>query len=169
MNKHWPRWIFSSICDHFSTQSDIELYQDHSRGDAKYPLLIEGQNFDTNRVKHFLELRVDGPVIAEISKDWFHIGLEINILVQSTMTDTDFHNIHEMVGVVAASFTAINLYKYGNGDDDDDSYFGCLKLLQMPKATRGDNLQIRHFGQIDPRLKIQQASVEGHYKAHLGE
>ena len=151
-NPNWPRWIFASVSKHFA--------------DALTPLFIEGQHRDTREFKDFFEMRVDGPTLREVSKGFWVFRLEINILVQSAMDDKNYHRIHQDVGNAAAAFaSAIDVFKKGNSPQDDQSYLGCLQLLQN-RETR-DFLEINHFGQIDVKTMLMQASVEGHYKMEL--
>lgn len=151
-NPNWPRWIFATVSKHFA--------------DALTPLFIEGQHRDTRELKDFFEMRLDGPTLREVSKGYWILRIEINILVQSAMDDKNYHRIHQSVGNAAAAFDAvINVYKYGNNIQDDQSFVGCLRLLQN-RETR-DYLEINHFGQIDKKTKLMQATVEGHYQMEL--
>lgn len=152
-NIHWPRWIFASISKHFNDR----------KGD--YKLYIEGQYRDTKPPKDLFELRMDGPYIVEENKGYFKISVEINILVQSRMDNTNYHRIHEDVGYASNIFTAIKLYKFGNGSMDTQEEFGCLRLKQ--NTQKRDRLQINHFGQINPKVRLMQASIEGHYEVEL--
>jgi len=130
------------------------------------PLFIEGQHRNTRLLKDFFEMRTDGPTLREVSKGCYILGLEINILVQSAMNDTNYHTIHQNVGVAAAAFEkGIPVYKKGSGPDDDQSFVGCLQLLQSRESR--DYVEINHFGQIDTKTNLMQASVEGHYEMTL--
>ena len=154
MLEHVPRWIFASICKHF----------DDCKGDLA--LFIEGQYRNSGAPpKDFIELRVDGPYITELNKNYYKLTLDVNILVQSQMDDTNYHRIHDDVGKVASMFKNINLYKFGTALTDTQEHFGCLNLLQ--DTQRRDRIQINHFGQIDPKVRLMQASIEGHYETHL--
>lgn len=154
-NKNWARWIHASIGDHFTTRFTNE----------SVPLFIEGQHRDTNEIQHFAELRIDGPRLYEVSKDCWLFRVEVNILLTSAMDDANYLTIQQNVGIAQASFTTINAYRYGNGPDDDDSFLGCLRLLQS--RTSRDFLEANQFGQIDIKTHILQATVEGHYKMLL--
>lgn len=155
-NPNWPRWIFASVSKHFADAASA----------ASIPLFIEGQHRATRELKNFFELRVDGPTLREVSKGCWIFRVEINILVQSVMTDTNYHTHHQNVGVAAAALTStISVYKKGNNAQDDQSFVGCLQLLQ--DRERRDFVEINHFGQIDTKTKLMQASVEGHYKMIL--
>lgn len=153
-NPNWPRWIFASISKHFNDELTA----------AGLTLFIEGQHRDTKAIKDFAELRLDGPNMIEVSRNYWQLKIEVNHIVQSAMDDTNYHRIHQNVGVVAAAYTrTINVYKLGTGAQDDQSFLGCLHLLQ----ERRDVLEINHFGQISESLKLVQATVEGHYQMHL--
>lgn len=152
-NPDWPRWIFASICKHF----------DDCKGN--YDVFIEGQYRNSDIKKDFFELRIDGPYITEVNKNYYNLYLEVNVLVQSQMDDTNYHRIHTDVGYAASLFRNISLYKYGNGVNDTQELFGCLELLQDTQTRK--RVQINHFGQIDPKVRLTQATVEGHYEVFL--
>ena len=153
MNKNWPRWIFASVSDHFKTKMDA----------VSLPLFIEGQHRDIDKsLQDYVELRVDGPYITEIARDQWQLYIEVNVLINSIMNDTNNHRIHTSAGLVGAAFEdAIPVYKYGSTGEDDDSFLGCLVLQQDKK--RRERIQISHFGQVAPNTKLLQATVEGHF------
>jgi len=151
VNPNWIRWIKASTDKHFSS---INL-----------PFFIEGQHRDTRTVKDFIEIRVDGPDIIEVNKDYYNFFMEVSILVQSTMDDTNYHRLETSIGLVAAAFTTIKIYKYGTGLDDDGSLLGCFQLQQNRKVR--EKLQVLRYGQVAPDTKLLHASVEGHYKMAL--
>ena len=130
-------------------------------------MFVEGQYRDTQPAEDFFELRMDGPKITEVSNNYYKLAVQINALVQSRMNDTNTHRIHVDVGIVAKIFTGINLYKYGTGDDDTQEHFGCLRLLQSTQTR--DGTEINHFGQIDPKVRLMQATVEGHFSCGLSD
>ena len=153
-NPNWPRWIFATVSRHFAAAAAT----------AGLPLFIEGQHRNTRKLKDFFELRMDGPTLREVSKGCWVLRIEINILVQSTMDDSNYHRIHQNVGIAIAAFEkAISVFKLGKNTPtpDDQSFLGCLTLLQ--NAETRDFIEINHFGQIDIKTKLIQASVEGHY------
>ncbi len=154
-NENWPRWIFASVCKHFNTL----------RGDL--PLFIEGQLRETEGVKDFIELRVDGPDLTEVSKGYWRAYNEINVLVQSAQDESDFHRIHRNVGLVAQMFTNIQVFRYGNGVDDTSTLLGCMKLINDFKSH--EKIQIAHFGKVDAATPLLQATVEGHYEMFIEE
>lgn len=153
-NPHWPRWTFASVSKHFD---------DRRQG---LPLYIEGQHRNTREETDYLELRMDGPTLREVSKGCWKLRIEINILVSSAYDEEDYHRIHRNAGIVQAAFeNAIDVYRFGTGVDDDQTYVGCYKLLE----DRRDALELNHFGRIDIDTPIVQATVEGHYVMTLME
>ncbi len=131
-------------------------------------MFIEGQLRDTRLLKDFIELRVDGPNMTELSKGYWYIFTEINVLVQSAQDQDNYHRIYASVGIVAAAFEQIiRISRLGSGVDDDQSLVGCIKL-QGDKDAR-ERIQISHFGQVEPRTGIFQSTVEGHYAMNLHE
>ena len=154
-NKNWNRWIFASISRHFT---------DELTGTA--PLFIEGQFRDLATTTDFFELRIDGPKFQEASKDCYIFDVDVNILIQSAQNDTNYHTIHQNVGIVASAFKDIKVLRKGTIDvEDDDTFLGCLQLRQN-RRTR-DLVDITHFGQVDKNKNLMQSTVEGHYKLIL--
>lgn len=156
-NANWERWIFASAGKHFDARK------------STLALFIEGQHRDGfDDKKDFAELRVDGPYFVQQSKGYWRCFTEINILVQSTMGDVNWHKIHTDTGIITAAFTEISVYKYGDGAQDDDSLLGCMTLVD--DAIRGrERIQVSHFGQVATATKLMQATVEGHYEMFLNE
>ena len=154
MNANWPRWIKASVSKHF----------DDSRGTL--PMFIEGQYRHTRKEKDFIELRMDGPQLTEISRDYWRIYGEVNVLITSVMDNTNYHRIDTNVGIVAAAFTTIGLFKYGVASSiNDQSQWGCWNLLQ--DSGKRQRLDIFRFGQVDVSSEVEQASVEGHYELKI--
>ena len=152
MNSNWPRWIFASVTNHFSSTG--------------YKTFVEGEPRDTWEEKDFIEVRMDGPYFVQLDPVMWDAMIEVNILVQNAMDFSNLHKIHTMCGVVASTFaTTIQIFKYGTGILDDQSLLGCLQLLQ-DKSNR-QLLIISHFGQVAPDKLLQQATVEGHFKITL--
>ena len=152
-NANLPRWIFASISKHFTTKCPSLM------------LFIEGQLRPTTLSKDWIELRVDGPYLTEVSKGYWKVYSEINVLLSSYMDQKNYHRIHQDAGTVAAAFTCIEIYRYGIGIEDDQSLVGAMQLV---RDTRGrERIQISHFGMIDPDKQLYQATVEGHYSMFL--
>ena len=147
-----PRWTFASVSKHFDARKATEH------------LFIEGQDRLTNKERDWLELRMDGPFVKEVSSNFFFLDIEINVLISATMNETDYHVIHTLVGIAAAAFTnQIQAFKLGDRPQDDQTLLGCYLL-----RTEGrEAVIISHFGMIDSDKRLVQASVEGHYRLEL--
>lgn len=150
------RWVFASISKHF----------DDRKGNNK--LHIEGMQRDTRTTQAFLELRVDGPQYTEVNKGLWKVYVEINILCQCNKDLKNFHKMRQLSGEAVAMFeNCIIIYKYGDSTVDDQSVIGAMKRLDN-EASR-NNLQVSHFGQVDPVNQLEQATIEAHYSMFLEE
>lgn len=146
MNPNIARWCKSSIVKHFTTQiSSPYLY-------------VEGQDRSVlNGKSQYVELRIDGPVVKQPSKNHFTLNVEINCLISLLGQGDNLYTIDDLIGKVAAAFTDnIPVYKYQTPGD----YLGCFILDR-------DGIFSANFGTVDPDAKVTQASVEGHYKMIL--
>lgn len=150
---NWNRWIYASICKHF----------DDRRGG--YAMYVEAAPRETRVLTDFFELRVDGPRITEVAANEFKLYYEINMLTQNTISETDLHTQQRMLGVIAAAFTDIDCYRFGNGPSDDGLWFACLQLIQNERKK--ERVVVSNFGQVDTSTMLQQGSVEGHYHTLL--
>lgn len=149
MRQHWPRWFFASVSKHFDA-----LRQG-------LPMYVEGTDRDTATLRDFIEFRMDGPRIRERG-GVTRVDVIVNILVQSTMDSRDDHRILKSEGIVLAAFTpTINVFRYGDGSDDDQSLLLCLK-------ERDDiDVRINRFGIVDETVRKMQSTIEGHYRAYI--
>jgi len=155
INIDWYRWMVASIAKHF----------DSFKG--SYQLYIEGDERDTDELKNFAELRTDGPFITRVCKQLMYLDIEVNLLVQSHMDPSDLYAGAKAVGIFARGFTnEISVFRYGNGENDDDSLLGCLTLRTKRNE---DTVDIGNFGIIHQDTRITQFTIEGHYRLELKE
>lgn len=148
MNINWPRWIFASVSKHFSTNSGgITMY-------------IEGDDRDTGKETNYFEFRMNGPMLHELTQDFWRIDICINILISSKRNDASIHTLQTLVGTLASAFkNSIEVYKYGN----DNSLLGCLILRKI-----GDDvIKISNLGILNPEVQINQSSIEAYYRMYL--
>lgn len=148
------RWIFASVTKHF---------YDNRGG---YEMWIEGQRRKSGTHANQVEVRMDGPDLTEVSKDYWRVFIEVNLLCSVLLDDQSYHTIHQMVGDISSKFTNIGVFRLGVGTDpeNDGTQLGCLELVQHPAPSRG-RLRIQHFGQVNPETPLIRATVEGHYQA----
>ena len=145
--KHWTRWVAASISKHFfdTKESSVEFYLEGS-------LRQDADSIATD----LMEVRIDGPHMVEISAGCWKLEVNIGILVVTVTSDSDLYKHHVNIGNIIDDYVGvINVYKYGNGADDDDSLAFCLQ--------RAGDIVTRHFGQPDQAKRLQQSSVEGDY------
>ena len=152
MSEHWPRWINASINQHFDSNiTGVKLF-------------IEGQHRDTRTDEEFFELRVNGPYLTEVSKDYWFVEVMVNTLVQATMNN-DLYRIQRLTGTLVPVYISIPMFRLGDGAEDDGLQFGCLKLVQDVGNRR--RIKVDYFGQIRPETKLQQATVDADYYMYL--
>jgi len=155
-NKNWPRWIFASIADHFKAAAEAD----------NVPLLIEGiedRTSDKIRKLDHAELRINGPVSRNPSKDFYTLNVTVNIILQSYMTEENAYTIIQNAGVFYAAMGPIDVFKHGNGPDDDGSFLGCLVLREELVEPRF----VAHFGQLKEDVRLRESMVGGKYQICL--
>lgn len=152
INANWARWILASASDHFETGRD------------SIPFYMEGADFSSENDDQWVEFRLDGPDIKQISYNYWRFDIEINLLVSSVMDHEDFHKQVKLVGQFANLVNVIQIYKYGNQVGDDDSFIGCLEL----RKDLDEVVVISNFGKIRPDTRLIQSTIEGHYQMFLG-
>jgi hypothetical protein len=131
-------------------------------------LYIEGQIIDKLNEEERLELRVDGPNCTEVSKQYWKLYIEINVLCQCAKNNINYHRMRQLTGLARSIFEpCINVYKYGSGVEDTQEFVGVLKRLDDEKGR--NNIQVTQFGQVDPVVPVEQSSVEAHYVMFLEE
>ncbi len=157
-NPNWPRWLMASISVYFdSISSSIPL-----------PFMVSGVNEITSEDQHtdHAELRVNGPFVEEVSKDFYHIEVEINILVTDIMkaTGENAYDIQTWCGAYQEGMAGpIPIKKYGSKAGDDSTQIGCL----IPTDGRRDSIRVMHFGQIDIEDRLRQSMIDGKFKMDL--
>lgn len=154
-NQNWNKWIVASVIKHFKAKLDA----------ASVTNFIEGTSSRELDNSEYVEIRVDGPYADERSKNDFILRLEVNLLVQTVIDPTiNIYRHAELQGICMSAMTIIPVYKLGPEVGDDLSQIGCLELnTDEPR----DHITAHNFGQIETDIKLQQATVEGHYKIEL--
>lgn len=154
MNPNWARWIFASTTTVFEA----------GRGTLKF--YVEGTDMsDRRNQEDYAEFRMNGPFFKEVSRDYWQVDFEINVLV-SAVKGKDFHKIHKHVGTVAGMFVgSLPIRCLGSEPDDDPKTI--LECAVLDTEGRDGGIFIQHFGQFDPTLPIVQATVQGTYRLYL--
>ncbi len=157
VDRHWGMWVVASLVEHFK-QGDLNNVKLYLEGQARTSpaSLVKLHN-------EWLELRVDGPTWNFHADDCF-ARFEINISVMVGKTDKNLWRCRELCGYCEELFAdPIQIYKYGPQTDpeNDKSLFDCLRR----RSFRGTDNEIvtAYFGELDPKVPIEQATVESHY------
>lgn len=150
INRHWQRWIMSSVYDHFK------------KGCAPIKLNIDSEDpisKDTfNKIDSF-EFKHLGPDFEPKPSNEYEVNLGINIMVVTMFSPKEQFKHLNNVGLAQSLFTpCLSVYKYGPYKDvDDKSFLTRLELVTGIKTTE--------FGNLDPVTRITRTTVEGHYYA----
>lgn len=125
-------------------------------------MFVEGYVRDTESLKQYIEVRIDGPNITEYSKNCWKLYFEVNVLITTRIDLFGDGNVHgKLKGDISKLFVSnICVHRYGSQTDDDREHIGCLKRV----AVGRERIQVSDFGQIRPDTKLRQATVEGHYE-----
>lgn len=158
INKNLPRWCYISIVEHFRQVAEA----------GGIPLLVEGiedRVSDKIRKELHAELRITGPMTKELSKGCFQFMFDVNIILQSYMTESNAYRLIQAAGEFYSALVPIMVYKLGNLPDDDGSFVGCLLIRDEVVGSRF----MSHFGQLKEDVRIRQSMVGGRYQLTLTE
>ena len=152
MKKHTPRWVRASVLKHFNDTLS-----------SSFKIFIEGMHRDAKDLaQHHIELRMDGPRLRETSNKEYQVWVSVNVLLKDNQ-DRNLYTQDIVAGEVLEAFTrCIQVYKYGDGPDDDDSLYFSLVLQDNPRGVN-----YNRFGQIEKHTKVDQATIEGHYVGYV--
>ena len=148
-----PKWLFASIAEHFSNAAASPVYK----------MFIQGQQKteDDSRQKDFFELRTDGPYIRpKNNRSRLNLEFQVNTLIQSTVDEHSASRPYVDTGKLLTAFVTIPIYRYGDGNNDDQSLIGCAKVA---KQGRLEEIRVNQFGVVDTALGLIQATIEAHY------
>lgn len=154
VDPNWTRWIAASLCKHFKDSLDS----------SGLPLFVEGQLRRTDHLEDYAELRYTGPRFNELSRGYWQIDVDLDVLIVSKSKNTSIFDPEIDVGAVLAAFTEdIPVQKYGNKPGDDpDVQLGCLRL-----NPEGGEIVVNNFGYPQDQVRLRQASVEATYRMNL--
>lgn len=112
-----------------------------------------------------IELRVDGPYTRYFKSYTIH-DVEVSLLFTVHLTDKKLYTINTMIDTMRLGFVDVNGLRINIPVLDDNSVLiGCLKLTPIVSGDR--ELKESHFGQIEGKTRVQQASLEGHYRMEI--
>lgn len=146
MSEHTFRWLAASITVHFQNGlTDVYL---------------EDEKVDIDDSIDYYQIRLRDYNFINASKNYFNNIFTINILTQSIIDEYDFHKHYKRLGIIERKFdNSIPIYKYGDGDEDDDSLYACIVKVEEIKTV--------DFGRIETTVPLRQGYVEAEYRLEL--
>jgi len=158
MNQHWPRWFEASV---------IKVFKDACAANAT-PLYVEGTDRSHLRdIPKYLEVRVDGPFAVEISRRYWQVDMEVNVVITTVPDAIDQYAHASLIGLAQSMFPdPLKIYKYGKtAGVDDGTQLGCMTISPIVSGDRP--YRISRFGQVAPDTRIIQSTVEVHYRGEF--
>jgi len=155
MQENIARWITASVADYFKAKADgIPL-----------PFLVEGVDERTGEdmTESHAELRVSGPFVKEVSKNYWRAHVDINVMLTSfmQMTRENAYDLNRWGGIfLAAMMVPIPIFRYGIGAGDDETLIGCL----TQRKGFSEPARLISFGQISQVERVRQAVVDGKFE-----
>jgi len=155
MNVNLPRWIFSSMCDHFQDVADT------------IPLRFFIEGVDEAEALDFQSdsglFRMDGPIAFQgsASDEWYKVEMQVLLTDIVATTNDNAYDIYAWAGVFQGSMLndSLPVYRFGSGGEDDDSLLGCLE----PDTSVKNNVRIASYGMVDKDWRVKQVSVNGKF------
>lgn len=120
-------------------------------------LFIEHDQRDPEQVTNRYELRVDGPYIRELQRNYFHVVVEVNVLVETIKNPEQLYLHSERKDTALALFTpCIRVF-----DDNNEVLF----VLTRRDEFR-NHLTVNDFGTVENTLPILEATIEASYEVY---
>jgi len=155
MNVNLPRWIFSSMCDHFQTVADGISLRFFIEGVDE----TEALDFQTDSGL----FRMDGPIAFQGSSglEWYKVEMQILLTDIVATTNDNAYDIYTWAGVFQGSMlnNSLPVYRFGSGVEDDDSLIGCLE----PDTSVKNNVRVASYGMVDKDYRVKQVSINGKF------
>jgi len=154
MNVNLPRWMFSSMVEHFRTVTPAGVAYFVEGVDEE-----EASNFQNDSML----FRMDGPFAYQSSggEEWYKVEIQILLTDLVALTGDNAYDIYAWAGIVQGDMlnSSLPIYRYGSGVEDDDSLIGCL----APDPSVTNNIRVASYGMIDKDYRVKQVSVNGKF------
>lgn len=159
MNENWPRWFEASV---------HKAFKDACRT-RNIIMFVEGMNRSILRDKPaYIEVRVDGPYAEELSKNFWQVDMEVNVVISTVPSQNDIYAHTTLIGIIQAMCpNPLRIYRYGSNmvEVDDGTRLGCMSVSPIVSGDRP--YRISRFGQITPDARLLQSTVEVHYRGEF--
>jgi hypothetical protein len=164
--KDWARWIFASVADYLKSVAT----------ERQLPVLVEHLDERTEafmQASDRAEIRITGPFIQELSRGYWQVFVDVNVLLTSRYDGSDAYSILKHAGAFQAAMDLpIGVWNFGSepgdyveGDPTTQHFLGCL----VPRPGRNSLVRVLNFGQIALVDKIKQTEVDARYMMELTE
>lgn len=159
MNRYWPKWFEASV---------YKVFKDACAANG---VVFFAEGMDRSGLKNvpkYIELRVDGPYTDELSRNFWQVDLEVNIVVTTVPDHNDIYAHASLIGLAQSMFPdPLKVYKYGLDTTgvDDGSLLGCMNVAPIVSGDRP--YRVSRFGQIAPDTRLIQSTVEVHYRGEF--
>lgn len=158
VNPNWARWAFASVAVHFKRVAE----------EAHVPSLMEGLDERTTAFMEAplrVEIRMSGPFTKELSKDYYEVGVDVNLLLTGCYEiDGNQYDINKAAGIFHAALgDGFSILRLGKEPGDDGSLVGCM----MPRTERNDAVRVYQFGQVDQTDRMKQVMIDARFVTYL--
>lgn len=157
MSPHLPRWMFSSMAEHFRALAPAGVRYHVEGVDEDEALDFQNDS---------MLFRMDGPMAYQSSgsEEWYRVEIQILLTDLVALTGDNAYEIYEWAGIVQGDMlnNSLPIYRYGGGPEDDGTLIGCLE----PDTSVTNNVRIASYGMIDKDQRLKQMSVNGKFILH---
>ncbi len=148
-NPNWGKWIYASVVTHFAESTSLLQF-------------LDGMRFDDAIIPCYF-LKMDGPWYRSLGGGVWEVQVHVSVDAKCIKSDIQaMYTFRKTLGELASAFTTIPLVKYGTGEDDDSTEFGCLTL-----GTK-EAINTNYAGQRGVNLEgLSMASIDKYYTVKL--
>jgi hypothetical protein len=164
-NKDWPRWIFASLAAYFEQVAESQ----------HLPVFVETRDIcskDFINAGDRVEVRITGPFVRELSKGFYQVFVDINVLLISRLDPRkNSYDLMKYAGVFQEAMGfPVRVFNYGRepgdyveGDPSTLFSIGCLE------PRNGKMAGISHYGRLNEVDHIRQTECECKYEMEIVE
>jgi hypothetical protein len=112
-----------------------------------------------------VEIRISGPFTRELSKDYYELGVDLNVLFtcRYEIGVNQYESFPAVGAFHAAMDDPIPLRRFGKDAGDDEALLGCF----LGASGKNDKVCVFHFGQTDQTVRQKQIMVDARYVVYL--
>lgn len=156
--RNLTRWVHASLASYYKARFVASGFESLIEG-------IEQRDDAFEKADDKFEFRVNGPYMFS-PNDIVTARVFVNILITSNMgrVGKNKYVYFDMLGVAhEATQDRIPILRCGDGDADDGSTVGCLRII----TERSLGVRVINFSQIDPTDRVKQGMVTASFDIDL--